>query len=119
MRWHAKFLQVRRNKRQLVLDQHLSQKHSRITKHCFSLWRLKSRDVCALQDMAEEIRQDRDLDLLGCTFLHWNERALSLETQQTRAIDHHNIKLLRYILLCTLLTNLEDILPLGVPASTK
>ena len=119
MRWHAKFLQVRRNKTQLVLDQHLSQKYSRITKQCFSLWRLKSRDVCALQDMAKEIRQDRDFDLLGGAFLHWNERALSLETHQTRAIDHHNIKLLRYILPCTLLTNLGYILPLGVLASTE
>jgi Sfi1 spindle body protein len=119
MQWHAKFLRVRKNKRQLVLDQHLSQKRSKITKHCFSSWRLKSNDVRALQDMAEEIRHDRDLDLLGGTFLHWNERAVFLETLQIRATDHHNITLLRYIPLCTLLTNLGDILPLGELASTE
>jgi hypothetical protein len=74
----------------------LSQKHSKLTKQCFAFWRQKSSELWDLQEMAEEIRSRRDLDHLREGFLHWDERAQSLETLEMKATEYHESRLLRY-----------------------
>jgi protein SFI1 len=96
-KWHAKFLRLRKEKRQHLLDSCLNQNRSKLTKQCFTWWRQKSTEIRNLQDMAEEIRHERDLDILGGSFQHWHERTMSVEMLEIRATDHHKSRLLRYL----------------------
>jgi hypothetical protein len=97
MKWHSNFIQLRKKKRQAALDLYLSQKHANLTNRCFSLWRQRSTKYFALQRVAEELGQEKDLDLVDGIFVHWAERTRALQNMDVIATSHYSTQLIRYI----------------------
>jgi len=103
MKWHKRFRQVRKKKRQKTLDDHLHGKNMRLLMRCFSHWRQETTDCLHLQRIADEVRGERDLDLLSDTFMHWTERLHELRTLEAEAEDYNRFQVIRYV-------QLEDLL---------
>jgi hypothetical protein len=97
MKWHLNFIQLRKKKRQAALDLHLRQKHANLTKLSFSLWRERSTKYLALQRVAEELGQAKDLDLVEGIFVHWGERTRALQNMDVIATSHYSTQLIGYI----------------------
>lgn len=96
MTWHSKLIQRRKRKRQSALDSFQSQKHAKLIKSCFSLWKQRSTEYLVLQNEAEEIRQERESDLVEDIFNHWKEKTQFLRSLQNLAINHYSSQLIKY-----------------------
>ena len=103
MTWHSKLINLRKKRRQAALDSYLDQKNTKVITTCFSLWRQRSTEYSVLQNEAEEIRQERETDLVDGIFNHWKEKTQFLRSLQTLATNHYSSQLTTYPRKTTLL----------------
>ena len=61
----------------------------------FSHWRHRATDCLKAQEIADQIRHERDFDMIQDVFLCWNERFRSLADMKKKAVDLHQIHLVR------------------------
>lgn len=63
---------------------------------CFAHWRKETKDCLDLQEIADQIRDEKDLDLTQDSFANWVERFRSVLKLKADAMHFHYRQLLRY-----------------------
>src|SRR5207248_667468 len=74
MKWHTKSIQSRKRKRQGALENCLKNRKVRMITLCISHWRQRTTECLNAQKIADQIRHERDLDMIEDVFLRWNEK---------------------------------------------
>ena len=97
MRWHARSIQMRKLKRQNLLNEIRKVKNSTLVSRCLQLWREKNAQHLDRIELADAVRRERDVDLLHEGFWHWRERSNTVRTLEFKAADHSRTRLLRYM----------------------
>lgn len=108
MKWNAKFREVRKQKRQKALNDHLRIKNLRLLTFCFSRWRQETADCLRIHRKADEIRDERNQNLMSRTFKYWSERLCRLGKSEVQAENHNRIRLIRYVEIENLLIIYRD-----------
>ena len=63
---------------------------------CFARWRREIKDCLDLQEIADQKRNEKDVDLMQDSFANWSERMQSVLKLKVVAIDFRRRQLLRY-----------------------
>ena len=96
MRWHAKSIQVRKQKRQQLLSEHQSRKGLELVAQCFTYWRKKTSHHMERSQLAEAVRHEKDLDLVHEILTHWRDKLDILAELKVKGMEHSRTQLLRY-----------------------
>jgi hypothetical protein len=96
MRWHTKFGEIRKRKRENALDNYLKTKRLLSLTHFFSHWRQRENTCLSFQGVADEIRNEKESRLLEDLFFQWREKISSISRSQVIAEDHHRAQILQY-----------------------
>ena len=96
MRWHAKSIQVRKQKRQQLLSEYQSRKDSEIVAQSLTYWRTKTSHHLERIELGEAVRHEKDLDLVHEILTHWRDRLDILAQLKVTAMEHSRTQLLRY-----------------------
>src|SRR5271154_1544721 len=74
MKWNAKFLQLRKQKRKQLLEECVRNKKLKLLAKCIQNWRQRRAHWLDSRGVADEIRQDKDFYLVYDVFVHWKEQ---------------------------------------------
>lgn len=96
MRWHAKSIRTRKQKRQQLLNQFQHKKGSKLVAQCFAYWREKTSHNLERIELGEALRYEKDLDLVHEILLLWRNRRNLLAASKVKAAEHSRTQLLRY-----------------------
>ena len=63
---------------------------------CFAHWRRETKDCLDLQEIADQKREEKDVDLIQDSLANWGERFRSIVQLRACAIELYQHQLLRY-----------------------
>ena len=78
------------------MENYLHNKGIKLIAKCFSCWRQRHANRLEMQELAYEIGQQRDLELVHGIFTHWRDRFRFLESFKSKAEEHCRSRLIRY-----------------------
>jgi hypothetical protein len=95
MKWHIKFIQMRKDRRQRALNDHLRNKNMKLTRSCFAHWQRRTSDYIHLQEIAEEIQEEENVEVKNTFLSHWKQQFRSSTILALKADNHYLFRLIQ------------------------
>jgi hypothetical protein len=96
MKWHRESIRVRKQKRQQALDSQLQKRRLELTKRYLTHWQRRTRNCLELQEISNETRREKDVDLVQEIFSYWTDRLQYVARLEDKASKVYRLQLLRF-----------------------